>query len=370
MGLRAEMTQKQMLVTQTRDTATGTARAAAHPSSRTWVGYAAGAWAAAYGALWLYWTTGGRRGFSHCTALEFYQNQPCTAQPPILVPGLVIVALCALGAAVAFATVRPWGRRAPSWLPVTVGWIATGWLLVFGPQTLMLDALRIVRVIPLPVDGAGTFDRALPFGGGILVAAATLAYQRRTQGACERCGRTDAPATGTRPRWATWAGVTAAIAPTWYLVMHLAWALNIRLGTSTDIVADQRAHPATLAIQTAVSVCLQLAASVLALALIASWGERFPRWLPLLAGRKAPRWLLLAPAFLVTVALVTYGGNAVLAMIRSLFGAALPSAEAGVASWITTVTYSSFAIWGAALGAAALYHYQRTRGRCTTCDRN
>ena len=351
---------------------TETASAAAIGTQRQarGAGYAAGAWASVYGALWLYWTLGGKRGFSRCSALEFYQNQPCTAQPPNLVPGLAIVALCALGAMLAFVTVQSWGRTVPRWLPITVGWVATGWLLVFGPQTLMLDALRIVRVIPLPVDKAGTFDRALPFVGGLLVAAATLAYQRRTRGACERCGRTDAPATGIRPRWTTWAGVTAAIAPTWYLVMHLAWALNIRVGTSTDIVADQRAHPATLAVQTAVSVCVQLAASVLTLALIASWGERFPRWMPLLAGRKASRWLLLAPAFVVAAALVTYGGNAVLAMIRSLFGAALPGAEAGVASWIATVTYSSFAIWGVALAAAAIYHYQRTRGWCATCGRN
>ncbi|MGI8689096.1 MAG: hypothetical protein ACR2M3_11005 [Thermomicrobiales bacterium] len=51
------------------------------------------------------------------------------------------------------------------------------------------------------------------------------------------------------------------------------------------------------------------------------------------------------------------------------YGTAVPSAEAGVAPWITTVTYSSFAIWGVALGAAATHHYQRTRGRCASCGR-
>jgi hypothetical protein len=40
-----------------------------------------------------------------------------------------------------------------------------------------------------------------------------------------------------------------------------------------------------------------LAGTLLPLALVHSWGRVLPRWVPLLAGRRVPRWLLLGPAF-------------------------------------------------------------------------
>lgn len=57
-------------------------------------------------------------------------------------------------------------------------------------------------------------------------------------------------------------------------------------------------------------------------------------------------------------------------LIQALLGgAALPSANTEVAAWVDNVTYGSFFVWGTALGAAAIYHYQRTRGRCPICGR-
>lgn len=332
------------------------------PRASAWAGYAACAWAMGYGGLWLYWLSGGQVGFSHCSALEFYNSLPCTLRAPHSAGGAAIVLLCALGAVLALATVRPWGARLPRWLPVTTGWLAACWLLLIAPQTLMLDMLRIVHVIALPVDRVGTFDRALPFIGGLLVAAATLAYQRRTQP--DQANRT---AIDIRPRWARASGYIAAITPVWYLAMHLAWDLDIRLGTTTDILAPIRADRVTFALQAAISTCLEIAPIVLALALIEPWGERFPRWVPLLARRHVPRWLLLAPALVFAVALCPYGGNATATLIRSLLGGeALPAATTGVALWIDNVTYLSFAVWGVSLGLTAIYHYQRRKSRASS----
>jgi hypothetical protein len=68
--------------------------------------------------------------------------------------------------------------------------------------------------------------------GGLLVAATVLVWQRRTRGACARCGRTDATTPARwRPaavgRWAT--GVAVAV-PLLFAVTRYAWMVGVPLG--------------------------------------------------------------------------------------------------------------------------------------------
>jgi hypothetical protein len=94
--------------------------------------------------------------------------------------------------------------------------------------------------------------------------------------------------------------------------------------------------------------------------LIRPWGERFPRWVPGLAGKRVPIRLATVPATLVAI-FVTPAvaflatGNIVQAVDGELDGAALP-----MLLW---------PFWGVALGPAALAYHLRRRPACTDCGR-
>ncbi|GAA2709315.1 hypothetical protein ACFY2R_01815 [Micromonospora olivasterospora] len=98
--------------------------------------------------------------------------------------------------------------------------------------------------------------------------------------------------------------------------------------------------------------------AVLTVGLTRPWGERFPRWMPRLAGRRVPPRLALVPAALVALA-VTGAGVAELGNPGHLLDG-FSSATAPLLLW---------PLWGPALGAAALAYHLRRRGACRRCGR-
>ena len=100
-----------------------------------------------------------------------------------------------------------------------------------------------------PIDYSEVLTWAL-FGqfaalvGGLLLAGAVLAWQRRTAGACVGCGRDDTDRGWTTPaaaaRWGRWAAGIAAVIPAAYAVTRFAWAAGIPLGISREFLTEMQ----------------------------------------------------------------------------------------------------------------------------------
>ncbi|TDD31084.1 hypothetical protein E1287_27660 [Actinomadura sp. KC06] len=140
-----------------------------------WAGYVAGGWALLYGGVLLAIALGGRTLYD--------------------IPYLVWVAVAALfmGASLALAAVREWGRRLPP-LVVSVGL----WTMVV--LSLAGSAFVLLNLIELAVDGTvrdrdGRSDwEGLGQRLGFAVAAAlflatALSWRHCTRNSCPRCGR-------------------------------------------------------------------------------------------------------------------------------------------------------------------------------------
>jgi hypothetical protein len=117
------------------------------------------------------------------------------------------------------------------------------------------------------------------------------------------------PAAADRPRLA-WAGYAASGWAVLALPIHIYYGLGGTVGRSLDReLVDQlgvgaaefawrAGHWATAAVVAAIAL--------LALALVRPWGRALPDWLPGVHGRRVPSWLLLMPAFAVTVMTLSY----------------------------------------------------------------
>ncbi|MGC4894692.1 hypothetical protein [Micromonospora sp. DT31] len=201
-----------------------------------------------------------------------------------------------------------------------------------------------------PVDYAQVFTwplfaRLVALAGGMLLAAALLRWRRRTA---------LGPAPGwTSPRsaarWGRWAAWTAAAIPVLYALTRFAWLAGIPLGMPEEALAEMRADGA---IWVGAGLGLfAVAGAVLTLGLVARWGERFPRWLPGLAGRRVPVLLAVIPAGLVALAVLAAGLDVLAA---PQFADMVRAGDAGVLPMVL------WPVWAVAL-AAATYAYQLRR---------
>lgn len=110
-----------------------------------------------------------------------------------------------------------------------------------------------------------------------------------------------------------------------------------------------------------------LAGTVPPLALVYRWGRVFPGWVPLLAGRGVPRWLVLGPALGRGVGMTAYFG---VSLVRLAVQTVTGTWEQGAGSdpaWFYWVAIPAYLAWGLGLGAAALAYRRATRPPCRTC---
>jgi hypothetical protein len=220
-------------------------------------------------------------------------------------------------------------------------------------------------VVPWPV-----LNQTFCLVGGLLWAAAALAYQRRSRGACGHCGRGDSVASWTTPdaasEWGKRAVYVAAAIPAIYALTRWAWALGFPLGLTDKFFREGQATG--LWWRGAALATLALGGAVLTLGLTERWGEVFPRWIPLVAGRTVPLMLVVVPATFVSVIATAAG----LMFVR--MGAAgtfrlgdnvVSFHENSAALWPELL----WPIWGVALAAGTMAYYYRTRRRCQFCGR-
>jgi hypothetical protein len=110
-----------------------------------------------------------------------------------------------------------------------------------------------------------------------------------------------------------------------------------------------------------------LAGTMLPLALVYRWGRAFPGWVPLLAGRGVPRWLVLGPALGLGVGMTAYFGVTMMQLVVETLTGTWEQDGGSLPLWFFWVAVPGYLVWGLGLGAAALAYRRATRPPCRTC---
>lgn len=237
-------------------------------------------------------------------------------------------------------------------------------ILLFGLLPGGPSAALLIEALSWPL-----INQVLFMVGGVAWGGTAVAYRRSTMGACSSCGRPGSIWTSreSAATWGRWAVGVAVLVPVLYAATRLAWALGFPLGISREFLEE--GQDTGLWGRGAALAASGLVGAVLSLGLIRPWGERFPRWMPVVGGRRVPMLLALVPATIVSV-LVTSAGLMFLRL--TVFGEAFTLGEDRLVldeDWAALAPELLWPVWGGGLGAAALAYYYRRRGICSQCGR-
>ncbi|MEV0283774.1 hypothetical protein AB0H36_06580 [Kribbella sp. NPDC050820] len=179
---------------------------------------------------------------------------------------------------------------------------------------------------------------------------------RSARGRCLRCGRPGA--SWTRPeaarRWGFWATIVAVLCPMPYALLRMTWLLPNPIGFDAD---ELNAEPGIKLFGLGLGL-IALAAGIVTLGLIRPWGEVWPRWIPIVAGRPVPLKAAVVPGAVAATLLLVASA--------SLIGL-LWTPDASTVENILYLLILPFPLWGASLAVATAAYYYRRRTTCSTC---
>ncbi|GAA0728577.1 hypothetical protein Drose_11105 [Dactylosporangium roseum] len=353
-------------------TTTSTAPGVQRRPAADHVGWIAALWAASYGVVHLVWVVTGS-GFPFGTNLGDPASPLRALTPGVGAPvfaGVLLVTAVVLVTMAGPAAVRLRGTTraaAAAWC----GLVATGFV-VLVPTMSVLAVLGYAPALiigapfgwPEQIDYGRIFNWAIAnqvwsLAGGALVGAATVTFVRRARGACASCGCAPGESPAHRlDRAARWAvGVSVAV-PLVYAVTRFAWLLGIPLALSGEELRELRAGGGQWA-GAALGACAVVGA-MLSVGLVARWGEVFPRWIPVLRGRRVPVPLAVVPATIVALALLSAGVGI---LVSDMGLTALRERD-----WFI-LPMALWPVWGVALGFATSAYATRRRDTCHSSGR-
>ncbi len=318
----------------------------AAPGWMAWTPHAAILWALAYGAVRVWWAARGAPSFGplHFDLLFF--------------SGWSAVSLCAAAAVVALALrLAPW-----LWSLLIAGWTVCLALMAACPL-LLLDAFgALLPGLFVPLQPVAFLSRVACLVEAIFLGASSEAYRRHWCSACLICGRSaDRVRLLKPPKWAWWAAYSA-----------IAGCL-VRIGAQAAIGFGMMRQPAggpRMAVASLVFEALfLLAGTVMPLALVHSWGRVVPGWLPLLAGRRVPRWLLLGPAFAIGSLMTVYFTVTMVKITEDTIGGAWHQSFGTLPLAFFWVSVPGYIVWGLGLVVASFGYNRVTRSACRACGR-
>jgi hypothetical protein len=309
------------------------------PRWMTWAPLAAITWAIVYGSVQTWWAIGGAPSFA-----PFGSDL-------IALSGWRAVCLCA-----AIVGVTMTLRRARwSWPLLGAAWGVSVALLA-ASALLLLDVVGgLLPGLGVEFHPVAFLSRGAGFSGAVLLGANAVAYRRRWRSACLFCGRTRTSERLARPpRWAWWAAYAAVAGCLIRLLAQLAVGFGTSLLNGAGSVVMFEAG-------------FLLVGTVLPLALIRSWGRVVPRWVPLLAGHRVPRWLLLGPAFAIGGMMTGYFGVTLVWLGAETLTGTWDQGDGSLPLAFFWIAVPAYLTWGLGLVGAALGYYRVTRPRCREC---
>lgn len=263
--------------------------------------------------------------------------------------GPFIAVLGFLGGIIALLMARGVGRGVGRYLL-----LGSGWLYAVGLMFVVQDyrPLTIVAYTPILAVSKTFFDFPANAGWGELIqwpganlalllvagigwALTTLRYGRRGGGEPDLV------------RFGKPAVIVAVVVPLVYCATRWAWALGWRLGLDEQMYREGLESGLWLA--GAALASLGAGGALLTVGLLRPWGERFPRWMIGLAGKRVPINLAVVPATIVAI-LVTSAG---VMYIRLAVGTGVEG------RWVTNMPETLWPLWGLGLFVAALAYRQR-----------
>jgi hypothetical protein len=158
------------------------------------------------------------------------------------------------------------------------------------------------------------------------------------------------------PRWA----VLAAWATVLCTVPSCVWRLSLGFGVDvgfTGRLGDLYTGTSIMVYVLILSVASQ-AAACLTLGLVRPWGERVPRWVPRLGGRRIPPLAAVIPAAVGAVAVMGLCAAVTLVPGGPLDNPDFPQGTAGV---IMDLCYAPLLAWGPLVAALTVAYARRRR---------
>jgi hypothetical protein len=307
----------------------------------SWVSAAATAAAFVYGSVLLTTAIGGNSRFAGLA----YAAWPAAV---VLLVGAVVA-----GTTISALKVRG-PRRAVSaalWGVAALALAGSCWVLL---SLIELALTGTVRDRDGNSDWATFTERLALAGVGALFVATALSWQRRTVGVCTVCGKAHTSRVSGRRypephpapvavRRIAYVGCGVFLP---YLALHTLGALGVS-GIEPDGFRPQWSALAAGVVGIGLAVFLLLG-------LVRPWGMAFPRWTLWLAGRRVPRFVPLAPVWLIAPTLALYGTGSLAYAFFTDYGAVSLGGAASIA----------FAGYGWALCIAAVSYQIRTRPSC------
>ena len=263
--------------------------------------------------------------------------------------GAVALGVAAAGIAIALET-APWRRSL-----LVAAWTLSGVALAASAMLLLDLVGGLLPGIGVPFEPVAFASRAGAALTGALVAASAVAYRRRWRSDCQFCGRVGVRMRPTRiPAWASAAAYVAVA------------GCVIRLGAQVAVGFESsmlNVSPSLLLFEAG----FILAGTLLPLALVCSWGRVFPRWVPLVAGRRVPRWVVLGPAFAIGGAMTGYFGFTLVTLAGAAFTGTVAGPTSSLPPAFFWVAVPAYFVWGVGLVAAGAAYYRVTRPICQVC---
>jgi hypothetical protein len=176
-------------------------------------------------------------------------------------------------------------------------------------------------------------------------------------------GTTDpgpAPAAETYPRWVRWVTHAAVLPPLPSGLWRLAMAVGIPVGFSDAQL--RRGHiPGWGSLYLIGLSVFAEACALLTLGFIRPWGVVFPRWLPIVGGRRVPPAVAIAPAGLAATFLTLTSIMLSTTGDRGFRGDPEPGFPQGISAAIMIACYAPLLAWGPLLAAATAGYVRRVR---------
>lgn len=231
-----------------------------------------------------------------------------------------------------------------------LGWLSGGGMLLYS----LMFPVSVLGVVfggrVSGVDWVTLLARGSGVIGGILIVAVAIAEQRRARQACPECGRSHGRSPERRTDPAPWWAFAGA-----YVVVAGCVA---RMGAEglAGLMGEASVEPPGWGWWVFVGLFL-LTGTLLPLALVYRWGRIWPRWVPPLAGRNVPRWLVLGPALFIGAGLVGYFGIA--GMVAWATGDNVDGSL-----WYLALVFPGYTAWGLGLLVSSVSYFSLTKPEC------